>query len=159
MKALSHELMLLLRCARVVPDEGDAAEIRHMLDEGVDWGKFAQKAVEHDLVGLAGQTLTRVAADLVPSDILDAFQAVIVEMRSGNQALFNELARLLEAFADAQVDAIPFKGPVLAFQAYGDFGLRTFRDLDFLVRDADLGRAISILRNLGYERQPGLNGR
>jgi len=159
MNPLSPELALILRCARVVIGQDDAEEIRHRLGEGIDWGKFAQKAVEHGLVGLVGQTLTRIAPDLVPSDILDAFQAVIVETRSGNQALFNELARLLEEFAAAQIAAIPFKGPVLAFQAYGDFGLRTFRDLDFLVRDADLTAAISILRNLGYERQSGLSER
>src|SRR4051812_550681 len=112
MESVSHELTLLLRCARVVSDAGDVAEIRQLLDDGIDWGKFAQKAVGHGLVGIAGKTLSRIAPVLVPSDILDAFQAVIADSRSANQAFFDELARLLDALAEAQIPAIPFKGPV-----------------------------------------------
>jgi predicted O-linked N-acetylglucosamine transferase (SPINDLY family) len=156
MTPLTQELALLLRCARVVLDEEDPPAIRHMLEKGVDWSKFAQKAVDHGLVGLAGQTLKGIAPDLVPADILDACDAVIAQTRSANQGLFDELARLMDAFAQAGIPAIPFKGPVLALKAYGDLGLRTFRDLDFLVQDADLSVAIGRLRELGYERQADL---
>ena len=44
-----------------------------------------------------------------------------------------ELARILTGFERAQVKAIPYKGPTLAQLVYGDLGLRSFSDLDFLV--------------------------
>ena len=156
MKPLTSELELLLRCARVETGDENAVAIRRMLEAGIDWATFAQKAVGHGLAGLAGQTLGRVAPDLIPADILDAFRTVIAQARTTNTALFDELARLIEALAAEGIPAIPFKGPVLALQAYGDFGLRMFRDLDFLIRDADLRAAIAGLQKAGYERQPGL---
>ena len=72
------------------------------------------------------------------------------ETSRANSALFEELARLVDALAKHGIDAIPFKGPLLAIQAFGDLGLREFRDLDFLVRDEDLAKTIATLHSLGY---------
>ena len=68
-------MRLLLACARVLTTQEDEAAIRQMLDEGIDWTLFARKAIDHGLAGLAGHTLARVAPDMVPDDILDAFRA------------------------------------------------------------------------------------
>ena len=43
-------------------------------------------------------------------------------------------------------------------QAYGDVGLRVFRDMDFLVRDGDLRAAVAELMERGYERAENLTG-
>jgi hypothetical protein len=48
------------------------------------------------------------------------------------------------------VAAIPYKGPVLASQAYGDISLRQFEDLDVITRQADLLRARDVMISLGY---------
>ena len=61
-----------------------------------------------------------------------------------------ELARILTGFERAQVKAIPYKGPTLAQLVYGDLGLRSFSDLDFLVGPVDLERARQTLVDLGY---------
>ena len=71
-------------------------------------------------------------------------------------ALFAGALRDIAALSRQGVEAIPFKGPVLALQAYGDLGLRVFRDLDFLVRDDAVGTTIVALGGFGYDRQPGL---
>lgn len=55
----------------------------------------------------------------------------------------------------AGVLAVPFKGPTLAMQLYGNLGLRQSHDIDFLVRRADLGRAAALLAARGY-RPPAL---
>jgi protein O-GlcNAc transferase len=149
----ARTLTLLLACARLRPSREVEREIRKILEEGVDWNSFAQKAIDHELVGLCGQTLSRVAPDLVPDDILDAVQAVIDETRKSNQKLFDELGLLLDVLASHGIEAIPIKGPVLAIQTFGDLGLRKFRDLDFLIHDRDLRPTVTALRGLGYERQ------
>ncbi|HEY4847311.1 MAG TPA: nucleotidyltransferase family protein, partial [Methylocella sp.] len=51
---------------------------------------------------------------------------------------------------------IPFNGPVLAFQAYGDLGLGMFGDPRILIRDLDLARTMATLGGLGYERNKQL---
>ena len=152
MKFVSPELRLILACARIVTTQKVETSIREILAEGVDWTLFARKALAHGLAGLAGHTLARVASDMVPHDILTALNVVIVQTRKGNEALFDELARVIDGLAKKGIDAIPLKGPVLAIQAFGDLGLRSFRDLDFLVRDSDLAASIEILRSFGYER-------
>src|ERR1700722_11573800 len=148
------ELQLLLACARVSTDEAEKAAIRALLDDKVDWTAFTRQALEHGLASLAGQTLTRVAPDAVPDEILDAFRAVIEQTRRRNTVLFEELAEIVSALSRRGVEAIPFKGPTLALQAYGDLGLRVFRDLDFLIHDGDIEATVATLAGFGYERRP-----
>ena len=70
--------------------------------------------------------------------------------------MFDELARAIEALADNGVEAIAFKGPVLAFRAYGDLGLGMFGDPHVLIRDRDLARTMATMRGLGYDRRQQL---
>jgi len=156
LQPLAHALQLLLACARAHPTPEHETAIRELLSKEVDWTLFVRKAVTHGLAGLAGHTLGRVAPDLVPEEILGAFQAFIAQTRKSNLVLLEELARLIERLAAAGVTTIPFKGPVLTQQAFGDLGLRGFRDLDFLIRDEDLAPASKVLHDFGYARQGNL---
>jgi len=92
----------------------------------------------------------------VPQDMLHAFDVHTERTRRQNTARFAELARILDGLGQEGIEAIPFKGPVAAIQAYGDIGLRAFRDLDFLIRKQDLIQAIKVLHDRGYLRQPDL---
>jgi predicted O-linked N-acetylglucosamine transferase (SPINDLY family) len=149
-------LRLLLACARAHPTEEDEAAIRRLLDEDVDWTHFAQKAIDHGLAGLAGHTLAHLVPDRVPGDILEAFGALIAQTRESNHAILNDLFQLVDELAAAGVEAISFKGPALAMQAFGDLGLRGFRDLDFLIADPDLPQTIKTLDIFGYRRSGNL---
>ncbi len=150
------ELRLLLAVARAHPSADDEAAIRRLLSEPLDWPRFAKKALDHGLACLAGHTLARVAPDLVPQEILNAFGDLIATTRANNQEQLNELALIIQSLARAGVQTIPFKGPVLALEAFGDLGLRGFRDLDFLIHDGDVVSAIEILDGLGYRRSGDL---
>ena len=153
---MRREFRLLLACARVRPSEADEAAIREMLVDDIDWALFARAAMEHGLAALAGRTLNCVAPGLVPEEIRDAFRANADQTRQRNRALFDELARVIEALADNGVEAIAFKGPVLAFRAYGDLGLGMFGDPHVLIRDHDLARTMATLSGLGYDRRQQL---
>jgi protein O-GlcNAc transferase len=152
------ELRLLLACSRVTVTDAAERAIRGMLQQGVNWTAFARLAVDHGLAGLAGHTLARVAPDLVSEDIIEALRTIVHQTGQANRGRFEELAGVLDALAANGVEAIPFKGPVLAIRAYGDLSLRVFRDLDFLVRDDDLAVTIATLRRLGYVRKGQLTG-
>lgn len=149
---LKPELSLLLASARTDNTQDKQAAIQQLLADGIDWTSFAQKALTHGVATFAAHTLARLAPDHIPGDILGAFHAITDETSRANRALFDELARLLDALAKNGVEAIPFKGPLLAIQVFGDLGLREFRDLDFLIRDEDLEKTIAILKHLGYPR-------
>jgi tetratricopeptide (TPR) repeat protein len=149
---LKPELSLLLACARAGKAQEKQAAIQQLLADGIDWTSFAQKALAHGFASFAAHSLARLAPDSIPGDILDAFHAIMDETSRANRALFEELARLVGALAKNGIEAIPFKGPLLAIQAFGDLGLREFRDLDFLVHDDDLAKTIATLNRLGYRR-------
>ena len=151
------DLRLLLACARAHPTAADEAILRRLLDEDVDWARFARKTLDHGLGGLVGHALALLVPDRVPPEILDAFQALIQQTRSGNQVNLDVLFRLMDALDAAGVEAIAFKGPALTMQAFGDLGLRGFRDLDFLIRDRDLPQTIETLHGFGYERSGNLS--
>ena len=149
---LKPELSLLLGCARAGDAQEKQAAIEQLLADGIDWTSFAQKALEHGFASFAAHTLARLTPDQVPDDILDAFDALVEQTSRANRALFDELVRLLDALAENGIDAIPFKGPLLAIQVFGDLRLREFADLDFLVHAEDLAKTIATLNSLGYRR-------
>lgn len=67
-----------------------------------------------------------------------------------NLRLTSELLSLLDVFQAHGIRATPFKGPVLAVVAYGNVGLRHFRDLDILVLRRDAERARQLLLQRDY---------
>ncbi len=65
------------------------------------------------------------------------------------------LLRLTDTFDRAGIPFLPFKGPVLAREVYGDTTLRQYKDLDILVAPGHLPEAVAQLREEGYrERHP-----
>ena len=61
-----------------------------------------------------------------------------------------DLRRIDGALQSANVPYLLLKGPVLAATVYADPATRTMTDLDLLVRDGDLSRAMSALGEIGY---------
>lgn len=96
------------------------------------------------------RSLTQINPDAVPAEIAMAARVFIKKQRDFNLFLTSELVRILEPLQASGVPAIPFKGPMLSASGYGDVGLRSFRDLDFLIHEKDFHRCMSVLRNLGY---------
>ncbi len=150
------EPRLLLASSRVVVDDAGGRAIQQTLRQGIDWTVFARLAVAHGVAGLSGHTLSRVAPDLVAEEILDALRISLQQTGRANRARFEELAGVLEALAADGVEAIPFKGPMLAVRAYPDPGLRAFGKLKLLVRDQQLAATIATLRRLGYAQRERL---
>jgi tetratricopeptide (TPR) repeat protein len=154
--SINPELDLLFACCKALSDRAAEPTIRQILEDFSDWAAFARRAVGHELADIAAHTLARVAADLVPDDILNALLAHQGQVHAKNRTSFNELAKLMEAFESAGVEALPFGGPTLAIQAYGDLSMASSGKLDLLIRPADIAPAIDALRRHGYERKEQL---
>jgi hypothetical protein len=56
----------------------------------------------------------------------------------------------LDLFRSEEIDAVVVKGPVLAVQAYGDVAMRSYGDLDLLVRQRDIRRATELMSAAGF---------
>jgi hypothetical protein len=96
----------------------------------------------------------------------DSWPAVIRETcrdEARTQALLEmvrraELARVLQAFADAGIEALLLKGTPLAYSHYDSPVLRPRGDTDVLVPLSFKSRAEEVLGNLGYSRFLGVRG-
>jgi len=61
-----------------------------------------------------------------------------------------QLIKVLELLANAGIEAMPFKGPALAVQAYGDLSMRSFSDLDIVIHRRDFEKVYINLVKSGY---------
>lgn len=144
------EPALLLTCARLTLSADEAARVRRTAASGgVDWSALLALATRHRLIPLLQRHLCD--APLPPS-VATELRALNRETTHQALAMAAELRRLMDALESAGIDALAYKGPALAMQAYGDLSLRTFIDLDLLVSPADLPAALAVLEGEGYER-------
>jgi hypothetical protein len=70
-------------------------------------------------------------------------------------ALTRELVTLTETCAERGIEAMPYKGPVLAQLFYEDLGQRGYRDGDLLVHASDVPAVLELLRERGWESRDG----
>src|SRR5262245_36917608 len=127
---LRPEMRLLLLCARTRIGEDEARQIRDLVAGEIDWTALVQSALHHHVTPLVARALAVTCPDALPADLVEAFRVHAEQIREENERLTDDLLALLQSLEACGVVAVPFKGPVLAEQVYGDRGLRTFRDLD-----------------------------
>ena len=144
------EIELLLRCARSAPDADSVQFIQESSIPDLDWGQFAALASSHQVLPLVYWNLVRFCADRVPRPLMEdlrrRFEAVVLT----NLARAAELRAILESFREQGIPVVPFKGPTVGASLYGSPALRTFGDLDILVRRGDVDSARDLLLSQGY---------
>jgi len=141
---------LLLCCARTTATGEVAARLRELAATGIDWEYLFLLARRHAVVPLLHLQLNGHASDLVPTETLRQLKHHYLENSARNTVLTAELCRLITLFANAGIEAIPYKGPVLSLVAYGNLALRRFVDLDVIVKKSDVLQARQILLAEGY---------
>lgn len=141
-----------MACARG-PATRDLAEIRRLAGGPVAWDGLCAAAEAHAVEPVLVRSLGAIAWEGVPTSIRDALTERARSIAEDNLAATGELLRVLDVLGSSGIEAVPYKGPVLAVQAYGDVALRRFVDLDVLVRRADVIATIDALHPEGYVRQ------
>jgi hypothetical protein len=153
-RPLSREYEMLLASARSRMDARHALVIRELSQRALDWNALLALARRHSLFPLLYRQLAAVASQNVPPESLEQLKKVYQGNAARNLFLLGELERVLRSLAEDRITAIPYKGPILAIEGYGDLSLRRFVDLDVIVRRDDVERAIGTLTRLGYRAEP-----
>lgn len=156
--AQSPEQRLLRHACRTdtaAPLQQDLADFR----DSIDWTELVQLAMDHGVAGLLCSNLLAVPPTLVPGEIIIAARQFLEQQQQTNQELFGQLCAILDTLEQAGIPAIPFKGPTLAFAAYGGLEFRTFRDLDMLIREQDIRPCLDRLHETGYTHERDLTPR
>jgi hypothetical protein len=116
----------------------------------VDWARLLLLAEEHGVTGHLAAGVRELHEELMP---LEVRQELADRQRVQNLftlRLTAELFRILELFASEGIGAMVVKGPVLSVRAYADPAIRSYGDLDFLVRQSDIRRATELLLAAGF---------
>lgn len=142
------EQELLLWSIRV--DHTKDQQIEEILKDGVDWNYVRKTAIQHGIIPLLYKRLKEDMGDLLPPNELEEFRTLFMANAAKNLRLTQQLIRVLDLLADAGVEAMPFKGPALAVQAYGDLSMRSFCDLDILIHEKDFEKTYELLTNNGF---------
>jgi hypothetical protein len=152
-----NEAEALLCCARTCLDWDARDRFETLVRLGIDWERLAGLARQHNVTPLLYRSLNAAGPSTVPDDLLGRLRNAYQRNAVRNLVLSGELIRLLGFLERDGIEALPFKGPVLAWSVYGDLALRRFGDLDILVRPEDALRARSLLLSLGYRQDPELS--
>jgi hypothetical protein len=146
--SFTPEQEVLLWAIRV--DHSRDEMIAEILERGVDWTYIRQTAMIHGIIPLLYRRLTEEMATLVPPGEIHLLRELFIENAANNMRMTQELGRVLDLLADAGIEVIPFKGPALAMQAYGDLSMRSFCDLDILIHKRDFLKAFDLFLKSGY---------
>ena len=134
-----------------LPPLPDAERLSSLVAVGShEWDELYALCLRHGLFPLAWTALQTLPPDLVPAVQRERLRTAAAACMLRSLAMDSELRRLQGVFTAAGIRATPFKGPVLAAQAYGDVALRVFDDLDLMVPLDEIRRAVAILEGEGY---------
>src|SRR5215212_4710817 len=142
---------LLLCCARTSRPPEMVIRIEALLRRNMDWEYLLRTAGRHGVAPLLYWHLDATCPEAVPEDILNHLREHFRANTLRNLSLTAELLRILNAFGERGIPAVPYKGPALAASVYGNLALREFGDLDILVHRRDVLRAKEVLTSMGYQ--------
>jgi hypothetical protein len=146
------ENQLLLCCVRHDVDAPTAGRIRALVEGDLDWTRLIREALRHRITDLLYRSLRESCPDEVPEALLDALRVHVEQNAARARTLADELLAIVAECEGRSVTVIPFKGPTLAALAFGDFRLRTYGDLDLMVREQDVPEISDVLTARGYDR-------
>lgn len=144
--SFTNEWSVLLECASLVHDRQKLAGLLQL----VDWARLLALAEEHGLTGHLAACLGDLEEIYVPMEITQSLSERQRAQIFHTLRLTTELFRILEVFTSEEIGALVVKGPALAVRAYGDPAMRSYGDLDLLVRQRDIRRATGVMSAAGY---------
>ncbi len=120
------------------------------MKSGLQWDVLLELAVEHGVLGMVAARLLENNYDGVPAGVREKLQARLRAQHLFTLSMTVELFRLLENFQRAGIEALLVKGPLISVLAYGDPAIRSYVDLDLLVRHRDILPATQQMVAMGF---------
>jgi hypothetical protein len=119
-----------------------------------DWRGFAEACDHHDVAPFIYCRLRGLSGIPVPPGLLEHLRLLFLEGSGRNYHLAQKLIDLTALFKEHQIPVLAYKGPTLAMVAYADLALRSYRDLDLVVRPEHLQKAVEVMTRSGFEVIP-----
>lgn len=145
-----RERELVHLCARLAL-EGEARErATELLARRLDWETVLKWAGYHHVMPLLYWHVIDLDHDDVDTEVLEDLRTRSRGIAARNLNLTLELISILGSLEAAGAPGVIWKGPALAYALYPSPELRTFLDLDIILRPEDRHRARTVLNERGY---------
>ena len=154
--ATNKEIQLLLYGCQIQPSSIVVKNINKLINSGVDWNSLLKMATENKVITLFYHNLLSINNQIFPQIINNNLKKYLRSNNIKNKILTQELIRLINLLKNQNIQAIPFKGSILAVSAYGNLALRQFVDIDILVEKKNIWQARELLLNEGYHNKENL---
>lgn len=154
---LKNEDKLLLCCARAKIDDINQKKIISLVKLNLDWDYLLKIAAKHKLQQLVYYQLNQISLNEIPSEVLQCLHKFLMKNASKNLFFMKELINIVRLLSEQGVKSLPYKGPILAKQVYGNISMRQFGDLDLLIKREYLPLIKKILISQDYQPEFDLN--
>jgi hypothetical protein len=126
-------------------------DIDALLTKELNWDVLLDLADDHSVQALVARRLDEIAFAGVPSAAREKLQIRMRAQHLFTLSMTAELSRILQLFSASRIDAILVKGPLISLLAYGDPAVRSYVDLDLLLRHRDIQTATQRMLELGFQ--------
>lgn len=139
----------LLACASISLTSAHSNVIRSLADNELGSDAMLSVAQEHGLLPIVHECLNDFG-DMLPDGIRRKARNAFEQHARQALWLTQLLLDVIDLFQRHGIEALTYKGPVLAQQLYGNVALRQYSDIDILVRARDVPRARVLLQETGF---------
>ena len=113
--------------------------------------------MDNKIIPLVNDVFKKNISDKIPSDIQRKIKNFSYQNQVRNLYILAVLSSLVSLLKNNEIDTIPFKGLITAHGIYGDIGLRSFSDIDLLVKKKDISKAWGVLCSNGFNPELDLD--
>jgi hypothetical protein len=149
-KSHSLESQLIIMSCQTVISAREIEELSVILKSPIDWTYAIGVLRRNAVLPLFSWNMLNHFAEELPNNVKQFFEQNLKEHIRSNIFLTGKLLEITQFFNANNIEALPFKGPMLAIQAYGNPALRKYGDLDVLVQPRHFRQAVQLLKDNGY---------
>lgn len=137
-------------CACVSP-AASAASLGSVLTTTLNWHGLLELAEAHGVQVILARRLHELKFEGIPRQSRDKLQDRIRTQQLFSLGMTAALFRILQAFSAARIETVLVKGPITSLLAYDHPAVRTYVDLDLLIRQRDSYNAAQCMLALGFQ--------
>lgn len=122
-----------------------------LTEERMDWGRLLYYAVHHRVAPIVYKNLDRLGLlKQIELQVLNTLKMISKTTKLKNEGVLAEVFGCLETLRGQNCMPILLKGPAVEIMAYQEIGMRTYEDVDLLVRREDAKTVDEVLRASGF---------
>lgn len=139
------EIQLIIGCSQTEIDTEQIKDLSSVLSQPLNWDYIINISTRNGVLPLVSSNLTRLFSDQLSVKIKTFLTKTFSSHVKHNMRLTSKMIEVVQLFKENGISVLPYKGPLLALQAYKNISLRKFGDLDILIKPDQLKQAVNLL--------------